>query len=66
MSKGKVNDDFQSQVTSFFQDFLPISKNTIKDTLSPIKALFRSEAGSKDPKDMHKKTLNGVFGRHFA
>ena len=66
MSNSKVSDDFQSQVMFFFQDFLPISKNTIKDTLLLMKALFRSEAELKDLKNMHKKTLNGVFRRHFA
>lgn len=49
----------------FFQDFLPISKNTIKETLLLLKALFRSEAGFKDLKNMHKKPLSGAF-RHFA
>lgn len=63
MGNVKVNDDLQSEVMGFFQDFLPIS---IKDTLLLIKALFRLEAQLKDLKNMHEKTLNGIFRWHFA
>lgn len=60
---------FRVKSWGFFQDFLPISKNTIKETLLLLKALFRSEAGFKDLKNMHKKPLwclqafclNGAF-----
>lgn len=65
VSNGKVNDHTQNQVM-LFPGLLPISKNTIKDTLLLLKALFKSEAELKNLKNMHKKTLNDVFGRHFA
>ena len=65
MSNSKVNDDFQ--IHGFFsRTSCPSLKNTIKDTWLLIKALFRSEAELKDLKNMHKKTLHGVFRRHFA
>lgn len=46
------------QVMGFFsQDFLPTSKETIKETLLFLKALFRLEAGFRYLKNKHKITL---------
>lgn len=45
---------FRVMSWGFFQDFLPISKNIIKEILLLLKALFRLEAVFKCLKNKHK------------
>lgn len=56
---------FRAKSWGFFQDFLPISKNFIRETWLLLKALFRSEVRFKYLKNKHKTTLSRVF-RHFT
>lgn len=56
---------FRAKSWGFFQDFLPISKNFIRETWLLLKVLFRSEVRFKYLKNKHKTTLSRVF-RHFT